>query len=473
MINGIGGTFGFGRWFLGILANIGQNVYGGTYSAPLFLGMLSLVFIAIMAVLCVDILEIKSIMSAVFTGVIMAVFPAVTSIFAFMFTSAAYFMGGALNVLAVFVARKRINLWRMLASIFLIAIGLGIYQAFFAVAVTLCILRLITELLEEGGKNIIHKGCLYLLMLGGGLITYLCIARLVMKLTKESFTSYQGLDNIGKIDIVRIPGMLKTAYYQLFFELKWSGINNLLSMKLIVAILIVLVGLLVLIILCGNMIAKGDKIIMMALLLCLPIAINIVYLMSSAPNYFVHTLMRYSLCLSFLLPIVLMDRINEHGISKSMLNRTACFLMSILLWCISFHYIYNNNVAYLKENFLQEETIAYYTILVSQIRGTDGYQDGMPVAYIGEGHIEDMTLTKKSYFDKVMIDGYDNDLESMINDYAVRYYVSMHVGFSPNVVGSVDMEELMASVEVKQMPCYPDNGAIKVSDDILVVKLSD
>ena len=100
ILNGLGSTFGIGRWALGYMGVINDALLGN-YHLPFFNIVLSLIFIAISAVITVDILCVKGSFLSIFIGAIFAVYPVVTSTFAYNFSAVFYFMALMLALLSV------------------------------------------------------------------------------------------------------------------------------------------------------------------------------------------------------------------------------------------------------------------------------------------------------------------------------------------------------------------------------------
>ena len=69
-----GTTFPLGRWGLGILEWI-LTYTVGEYSNSMFNGMMSLFLIAVSSMLIVELLHLTQKLDAIYTGVIMAIFP--------------------------------------------------------------------------------------------------------------------------------------------------------------------------------------------------------------------------------------------------------------------------------------------------------------------------------------------------------------------------------------------------------------
>ena len=69
--------------------------------------------------------------------------------------------------------------------------------------------------------------------------------------------------------------------------------------------------------------------------------------------------------------------------------------------------------------------------------------------------------------------GMDGKIESNINAYSRTFIITKLLGFAPRFCGYEEIRMLMEKQEVRDMPCYPDEGSIRVVDDIVVVKMTE
>lgn len=145
---GKGATLESGRWMLAATELIFPNV-----SMPWIYGVIALAITSLAVCLIIRLLDIRSkIFQALLAGLIVS-FPAQTSIFCFMFTSAPYALAFLGSVLSVYIL-IRDSLKSLLAGSAVLALTLGIYQGYIAVASSLYIILMIQALLkgEPAGK---------------------------------------------------------------------------------------------------------------------------------------------------------------------------------------------------------------------------------------------------------------------------------------------------------------------------------
>ena len=116
--------------------------------------------------------------------------------------------------------------------------------------------------------------------------------------------------------------------------------------------------------------------------------------------------------------------------------------------------------------FAQQESISYFTTLVTQIKSTDGYTDELPVAFINARKIKDKSLHELNALADIRIAPYSG-VNAYVNDYLWIDYMGIWCGYYPSIIGEDQFKELP---EVIEMPSYPDQGSIRVINDTVIVK---
>jgi len=465
----LGGTFGLGRWALGIIEKL-FDLSVGIYSAPLFIGSMSIIFIGMSAALVCDILKIRSESGTIYAGAIMVSFPAVASIFAFMFTAGIYFAALFLSVLAVYVLSESYNFKRCLAAACLIAVCTGIYQAFLASSASLMVMALIVHVLDDPGKKIkiyFKEALVYAAVFISGVGIYFVVNNICLKLMRVELSSYQGIN--GHYDILNLPQKIIDVYHS-FFGGGYEGINGqyFLSHSVKVVIVLSLAG--ILLIVYKNQSDKLCKLWVLFLLMFFPLAVYLVKLFSTEENFNVHTLMVYSLVYVYILPICILERTDcKIG---GVIVQTGKYILAVMLSMLMLIYVYYDNVAYLKMNFVQEQATSYFNTLVTQIKSADGYKDEYPVVLLGYHKVEDMNFFSSESFSRIMFSGYEYEQKDLVNDYVSILYMEYYTGYEPDILYP-DATDYWALEEVQNMNCYPDSGSIKVIDEAVIVKFAD
>ena len=140
---GKGESISSGRWALALTSYVFPDV-----SMPWINGMLSLLLLTAAACLTVRIFEIKSTLWQVLLGALLVVFPSQIVTFSYMFTCAPYALAVLLAVGSVYVLVCREGRWRYAASCAMLALSLGIYQAYLSVAASWCVVYLLKRTLD-------------------------------------------------------------------------------------------------------------------------------------------------------------------------------------------------------------------------------------------------------------------------------------------------------------------------------------
>lgn len=471
---GLGGTYGLGRWALGIIGDI-LELTVGIYSAPLFIGSISIIFIGMSAALVCDILGVRSKLGAAYIGAVMAAFPAVASIFAFMFTAGIYFLSLFLSVVAVYILSKQHTVKRCLAAACLIAICTGIYQAFLASSVSLMLMVLIIHILDHPDRKfMVHlkEALTYGAVICGGMGLYFVANKICLAWKDTELSSYQGIN--GSYDILQLPSKIEDVYHS-FLGGGYEGINaqHFLSHSVKGVIVLTMIGFLLIVY--RSQADKLSRLWVILLLSVFPIAVYLVKLFSTEENFDVHTLMVYSLVYVYILPVCLLERVDHNkaveGINNHIIKGGKCVLSTILM-LLMLIYMYYDNIAYLKMNFIHEQTTSYFNTLVTQIKSTQGYRDEYPVVLLGYREIEDLNFFSTDEFSRIMFTGYEYEQKDLVNDYTNISYLGYYLGFEPDIMYA-DAADYWALEEVQNMSCYPDSGSIKVIDEAVIVKFAE
>lgn len=482
ILDGLGITFGIGRWALGLFGFLNDQVLGN-FNLPFINVVISLLFIALSSMIVTKILRVNSKFTAAFIGAVMAVYPVVTSSFAYNFTATYYFLALFLVCLSAMIMsgavhdttglsyidkkiaskNKKVLIKALLISMMLIAISAGLYQAYLSVLATLFVALLMVDLYKKKEPAIVvfARGVIYALTMLIGLVCYLVINKIAVIIAKPPMIDYQGADDFGKLSIAKVPGKIIQAYMH-FFYIKWNGIN---VSKAMWGFVIAALGLAVIIIL-KHLISKdmelSAKCLFVILAAILPIAVNLVYLMSTSDSYSVHTLMRYATAFVLIIPAVLIED------DRNVITNTAEILLAALVIC----YIFANNAAYLKMNLVQEEMTSYFSVMQARITSTPGFHDEMPIVFVGQFHIEDENMTKLSEtYPEIQFLGYEYNAGDLINKESWIRYMRIHNGFEPIINELTD--DIVATEEYSSMGCYPNDGSVKNINGRIVVKLSD
>lgn len=464
---GKGALYEMGRWGLPYVGRL-----DGNYSMPWMLGLLTLFLLAVTAMLLVELLQIQSPLFGALAGGILAVFPTVTCLFSYMFTSFAYAISILLSVLAAWLARRK-SRWWLIPAVLCIIGSLSIYQAFLGFAAALMVYGLYAASIREDAdpKRILISGVWQAGTLAAGVAGYLLITRWMLARHEASLTGYMYMDQMGEIHPSLIPGQVLDAY-RLFFGLEplprrgiatTGPIRDLLALCTLLLTVLVLAGIL------QQVLRKRWAEAGLALLLAgmFPVAANLIFLMHTSS---VHTLMVYPMCM---LPLSLLARCDAWCAGHfpkgraGLVRLLGSWAVTLCVGLLCLRYGMLANEAYLRMQLNQTQRLSYWTGIVTQIRSLPGYDPALPVALIGEDN-EDPNLSSSWRY---------SDLNGMVGtDMAIREpradtdFLRYYLAYAPRYADESAVRQMEG---VDTMPCYPAEGSIRILDGVIVVKLSN
>ena len=462
---GYGTGISSGRWLLSLLGDSAEWL-GGNYNLPVVNGLLFLALIAISAGILVSVFGIQNRTMAALSGMLLAVFPAAFSTLAFRYTSVYYGVGILLAVLAAWVLpRYRLGI---LLSAVCMAGSLGIYQAYIPFTIGIFVLLLLQQALKGQSSLwlLIWRGVYYCLALILGLCCYYLFMQITLRLYGTVLSDYQGIDQMGRMSFNDLPHLVKEAFY-LFCTFPLKNHYGLASMKLIKLAYVALAGISAVIM--GYILLTRTKNIGLALfsmLMCLlfPIAANFVVIM--CPESWIYTLMVYSFVLAGYIPLILLTCLPDcSGKWHKYITNAVILGLAVLVG----GYSYKTNVNYSALYFSNRQVENYLNSMVVQIRMTEGFNTEKEWAFVGE--IEDPLV--KCYWQYEMEYGGIEPTYGMIQRYSWSEWVRNYYGYTFPAASRESILQLNDTEQVQNMPCWPNEGSIKVIDNFVVIKCGD
>ncbi len=122
---------------------------------------------------------------------------------------------------------------------------------------------------------------------------------------------------------------------------------------------------------------------------------------------------------------------------------------------------------YYMNSVVQKRLESYYSALYTRIISAPGFKDEYPVCYIHPEKKTDLNLTVTDNFESL------GARSIPLDDFAWRNFLKEWVGFDPKGVDGDTEYYYRTLPEVKEMSCYPDDGSIRVIEDVVVVKFAD
>ena len=471
----LGSTYTSGRWGLGVIEKIKEGLGLQSYSSSLINGLGSIFLLALFAMLLVRLLDINKPLYAVLVGAYIVVFPTVTSTFAYMFTAPYYFLSALLMILAAYQAGK--SWWGIMCAAMFVCFGMGIYQAYFCLAATLFVMKLIVEAKDNTFVKNIQKAVRYFIALAMGLIGYFVANKFFLFITETELGGYQGLNSMTNISLGCIMEGVVNAYKSLP-QLKATDFVGISHTGLIqdmyhICFIITLVVAVVYLILLYKKYDLWNALYGTVLFAMAPLAIGLIFVMTVSPGAYIHTLMIYSFVVIPIFPIMLVNVLEIECVKESLKCVFGWIKNAVIIvtFIMILFYFRLDNLAYLKAEYQQENAQAYFTTVLSEIKGTDGYSDAYPVVFLGNLDGMDSSIKTPHEFNEIKLQGYHTNMNEFISYFAGVKFLRQHCGYAYEHPS--DMREIYDSEYIRSMPCYPEDGAIQVIDEVVIVKFSN
>ena len=498
-----------GRWFLSVACG-----FSSYYTIPWVIGILGLVFLGIAAAALCELLEVRKPWTVMACSALLAAFPALASAFAYVYTLDGYMLALLLAVLAVlFTKRSRMG---FLPGALCLAFSMGIYQGYLPFAMILSIFAVLVLLAENGGQQTVgewkekrtktedrqagegekarqnrqekekRRGkpsgekkpgsgvtetirvmlhYLYMGILGAGF--YYGILQILLRIQGKELDTYQGINGMASGNAS--GGLISSAagMYLDFFKFSLKGnvlFQNLFSFAAWVLLAVSAAAAVFL----WSRSRKYWKnpvllVIMVAAVLALPLATNIILLISPAVNY--HLLMRYQWVLYAIGAVALAGNCDTGTKRGAWLEWGALLAASVLVFC----YCITDNIAYSNLQKRYEKTYAYCIRLLDRIEQTEGYYPGIPIAMVGvvgdeQYPVTDITLPVTSG----MIGMNGDSLLYRGDNY--RIFIRNYLGATLNILPPEAMAEMYYSEAYTAMDSFPGEDSIRIIDGIMYIK---
>lgn len=455
-----------GRWALTVLGNFIKE-YWGNYNLPFFNGVVFIVFIAASAAFFVSTFNIKSRKASVLIGMLFVSFPTSTSTLFFKFTATYYGFAIFLAVLAAWILEK--YKYGFLISALFTAISLGIYQAYLPITVGMFVMLLIKHTLDNDAKFFptVRRGIYYCCNIIAGLLLYYIFLHLCLSHYKVELGNYQGISDMGNLSIGKLPILIWSSFKS-FCMMPINDYCNLAQTTLLKFSYFAL-GAITILIIGFVLIAKrkNASIWLLTILLCavFPIAVNLIVIM--CPSSYIYTLMVYSFVLVLCIPLVVFETLPSIegvlGKIKKILWKAIAIVLSIVI--LSYSYLANLN--YTTMHYSNRQIENYLNSMITQVRMTEGFDTDKKWAIIGD--LQDPLLTNAWQY--VPTYGGNSDVYRLFNSYSQDCWIYNYLGYSIPFADEQTVLEIQKTEEYSNMPTWPNEGSIKIIDDIIVIKL--
>ncbi len=444
------------------------RAFRGPVAIPWVIGLLAMCWIALSTYIILKMFDVRSKPAAVILSGFMVTNATVTAI------TATYVHELDIDMFALFLSCLAAYLWKeskkitgLIPVVILSVMSMAIYQSYAEVTVTLIILELVLETLENGKTGeIFVRGVKGAASIGLGAGIYFALNRLMCVLFKtETLDRVNVAAEYEESFIQRVYLMFKSIAIAFFTP------STVISTVVIAAVnVLVFAGIAAAVIVLWkkNRVAAGGKVFTLLLFAMLPAGMNFVCLFTHEN---VHDVMIFSFWMIYAFAVALFFRnpFSFRKESRKTLYKTASFVFAgVLLW----NNILVSNTAYLKKDMEQEATLSMINRIVDDLEEREDYVVGeSEIAFSGYPEIHKLypgfekvshmiglrfTTTTGAVAYTSFFNGYDN---------LFRYYLNY-----PANVSDTDYSD---DSRVAAMPSFPEEGYIQNLDGVIVIKLGE
>lgn len=425
----------------------------------------SILLIAIAAGFLVSTLDIHDNLLVVLIAAIFITAPQLADTFMFIYCADSYSLSILLAVVSVWFLKKK-NYRGYMLAILTLAISASLYQAYIGIAFTLCLFLIITDLLSNlKFKQAVQTLIQYMLVMLGGLLTYYGIERVILAITGTELSSYKGAADFGVGSLI---GQLKNSIPQAYKDFyQYFMLDNILHndywKRKTIHILLLLVVLLALVLLVNQMKEVWSKLFVVFLCIFFPLSINVMDLI--APSSTINLMTGMPLVCMYFFVFVVYRFLKQSNYLSLLLKYSIVFLN---VWLI-FTFINSDNVSFKCREEVYNHFYATHANIISRVEALPGYNTELKWCFNDiVRYSSDLIPMSNGFiaYDNEVWNGYGG-LEVTVTFYEQYYgkYISL--------CSREEYDSITEGDEFANMAVFPNDGSIKIIDNIVVIKLND
>lgn len=452
-----------GRWFLSFASKISSD-----YELPWINGLLAIIYISLAAAVICETLKVKSRVCALLIGAVTVTFPTVISTFMYCYVADAYALSFLLACTAAYLLTSQKKPCAVVA-VFLLALAMGIYQAYVTVTIALLTASLIIGLTFNGEDAAcsLKRALKYTVCGIAAIALYYGIQLAVTSFFNISASDYQGVSDtfsFKKISFFPALGSCFYSFYKFFISFK-NGFN-LYSAVNILYFAAIGTGWLYAIL---KNVRKASLIVVFFCIISIPVGCSALYFANSSLDY--HTLMKMSYFTAYIYLIILYEKLSFKNDTLSIATK---WVVLLLCAAVVFGNTLTANTAYHKLGISYEKSYGILIKISDRIEKLENFNSAKKILTVGalrnsESYSVDFPPEITGTTDGLILRRDDETVNQSVLASALKDYCDIDLDF----ISGKAAQELKSSETVKNMPCWPAEGAVASYGNTVIVKLSE
>ncbi len=460
-----------GRWGIALVERLNNFI-----AIPSISTVSCILLMAISAVILVDLFDLKTNISVIFTSLILVVTPTLTVTLLYIYTSVAYCANLLISILVVwFIYKFKHKKLGIILSTICFMLSLSIYQSYIGVSIGLCAMMTMLDLIRNEKKlkeiffNILKT--VVAVLIGG--ILYYILTMIILNVSNLQISSYKGAETVSIISSILSLKTTCIQTYKDFFEFFLGDsivYNTNFRREICNAVFLIIFGVFSIASALGiKEEDKKQKILKVALVivitLLLPVCLNIIDIL--IVGNIMYELTTTQMILIVPLAFALLENIDKLVILKWIM--IFSYAISIATYYLS------DNTSYAALELTYNQAYSTTIRIMDRIETTNGYDKNYPILF--GGIIGDYNYPRTSSLYRYIASpllrnpAFHGSYAGSIGTWVK--FIRVFCGIDVNACTSEAYYKIVNSEEYKQMKIFPDETSIKIIDGIIVVKLTE
>lgn len=444
------------------------------YSVSYLSASLSLFYTALAALFMTAALELEKKLSAILTGIGVAVAPSVLTTLLYENLSDSHSLALLFGCMGgYFLVQKKKGVVHLIPAILCMVASLSIYQSFIGFSLGLLLMATILRLLfgrdsYTGDSKVFLKGFLSGIV---AFLIYTILTKIFQALSGNGMSTYYGVSDLGAGKILTtLPASLYAAYKAFFqyfirntilYNTPWR--RHYFFMVFFAAV----IALGVIVIFTRKIYREVPRFLLLLILSALlPAGLNLIQLIVPDSEIYIMTAMQMVLVIPFALAVC---ENAGSGILKGILE----WAIVLTLIPVLATYYFSDILSYKALKETSDQAMYGAERVLDRIETTEGYEPGMPVAFAGwffdDGFMRDQSYWEYSIGSIVVNNqthpNYGAATESIRKLYLENFGVSLTMADPATYLSLIDTEEF------EEMDAFPGESSVQIIDGTVLVKM--